>query len=415
MRESMTSPSIHVSGAGPAGLTAALAVARLGGRAVVHERRDDVGSRFHGDFQGIENWSTEDDVLEELEAMGIESTFPHVATHEVTFFDAEGTAHASRSTPPLFYLVRRGSGPGTLDTALKEQALDAGVEIRFGDTRRHLPEGGVVAEGPHGSDAIAVGYTFETDGPDGAWGVAADGLAPEGYAYLLVQDGRGTVASCLFDNYHDEKLYLERTVEFFQREVGLEMSDPRPFGGTGNFRVPRSARRGDILFAGEAAGFQDALWGFGMRYAMISGHLAGRCLVEGDPGAYDRRWKQRLGGLMRAAVVNRYVYERLGDGGYTKFLRRLEGADDPREWLRRRYAPTLFRRLAFPFAERVFLAGRRRAAVAAEAACPEEGCDCTWCRCQREPAADVGRASGMGRPTGHDRKRPGLAREETGA
>jgi flavin-dependent dehydrogenase len=41
--------------AGPAGLAAALTLARAGVLTVVHEIRHDVGARFHGDFQGIEN------------------------------------------------------------------------------------------------------------------------------------------------------------------------------------------------------------------------------------------------------------------------------------------------------------------------------------------------------------------------
>lgn len=43
----------------------------------VFERRRDVGARFHGDFQGLENWSTEKDVLEELASFGIETAFDH--------------------------------------------------------------------------------------------------------------------------------------------------------------------------------------------------------------------------------------------------------------------------------------------------------------------------------------------------
>ena len=130
--------TIKIVGAGPAGLAAALTIAGQRGRAIVFERSPDVGHRFQGDFQGIENWTSDCDVLEELSSLGIVSTFEYTAFRECVFYDPYGGEHACRAAQPLFYLVRRGPGQGTLDQALKEQALAAGVEIRFNEERRHL-------------------------------------------------------------------------------------------------------------------------------------------------------------------------------------------------------------------------------------------------------------------------------------
>ena len=141
---------VEISGAGPAGLAAALTIARAGGHARVYERRDDVGARFHGDFQGLENWTTKTDVLEELNETGIAPGFEHTPVNEVICFGPGGDIERKvRSQQPLFYLVRRGSEAGTLDYSLKQQALAAGVEIRFGETLHNLPRGGIVTEGPH--------------------------------------------------------------------------------------------------------------------------------------------------------------------------------------------------------------------------------------------------------------------------
>jgi flavin-dependent dehydrogenase len=41
---------IHISGAGPAGLAAAITLERAGVHAIVHERQNRVGLRFHGDL-----------------------------------------------------------------------------------------------------------------------------------------------------------------------------------------------------------------------------------------------------------------------------------------------------------------------------------------------------------------------------
>jgi flavin-dependent dehydrogenase len=372
----MTTSPVEIVGAGPSGLAAALTVARGGGRALVSERHTDVGLRFHEDFQGLEDWTTEGDVLEELASLGIEPTFEHTPFRESVFYDPEGREHVYRSQKPLWYLVRRGPLPGTLDDSLKAQAVAAGVEIRFGVARMHLPEGGIVAHGPHRADAIAVGYVFDTDRADGAFGAVSDTLAPKGYSYLLICGGRGTVATCLFADFHNEKAYLDRTVEFFREKVGLEMREPRPFGGYGNVFSVAEPRKGRLLYVGEGAGFQDALFGFGMRFALLSGHLAVRACMEGKPETYDGLWQRRFGGLLKQSVVNRYFYEKLGDRGYISFLEGIDRASDGRDWLRGYYAPGRLKLLLHPLA-------RRRVARKPEliVGCIE-GCDRTWCRCE---------------------------------
>jgi flavin-dependent dehydrogenase len=377
---SPTGVAVEISGAGPAGLAAAITVAMSGGKAVVHEHNADVGLRFHRDFQGIENWTTPGDALEELHRIGIEADFDSAAFWEMVIYDPEGREHVYRSPEPFFYLVRRGPDPGMLDASLRNQAVARGVEIHFRDPYHRLPKGGIVAEGPRGSDAIAVGYVFETDMADGAYGAISDQLAPKGYSYLLVHKGQGTVASGIFEDYHSEKRYLDATVEFFRAKVDLRIRSERRFGGTGNFPVPRTARRGNILFVGEAAGFQDALWGFGMRYAMLSGHLAARALMEGEPEKYDALWKERFGGTLRAGIVNRYTFERLGNSGYGKLLSLIDRSGSARDWLRIHYGMTFWKRLTYPLAHRAVRSSRT------EAACVMEGCDCTWCRCQHEAA-----------------------------
>ena len=368
---------IEISGAGPAGLAAALAVTAAGRPARVYEKRAEVGWRFHGDFQGLENWTTREDVLEELAALGVEAGFEHTPVRELMVFDPEGRARRLHSRQPLFYLVRRGGEKGTVDDALKRQALAAGVEIRFQTPVRRFPNGGIVTEGPHRADAIAAGYLFDTGMADGIYAAVSDRLACKGYAYLLVNRGRGTLATCLFDDFHNERDYLERCVDFFERQVGVRMDNPRRFGGSGNFGLPRTARKGDILYAGEAAGFQDPLFGFGIRWAVLSGAAAGRALAQGDPAAYERFWKRRLRAWHETAATNRWFYERLGERGYRAMLRRFPDGADVRDWVQRAYAPRWWKRAWY----RLLAARRHRPLLD-----PHAGCDCTWCRCRRETA-----------------------------
>jgi flavin-dependent dehydrogenase len=346
------SDGVQIIGAGPAGLAAAIAVSRAGGRAVVYERQPEVGARFHGDFQGLENWTTRGDIFEELASFGIEPTFEYEACREGIFFDSRGREFRLRASQPVFYVVRRGAEEGTLDRGLKQQALEAGVDLRLGRPWREHPLRSIVATGPRQTDAIDVGYVFETRMPDGVFGAFSDDLAPRGYAYLIIWRGRGTLASCLFGDFQNEKTYRERTLEFFDRRIGLRISNARPFAGAGNMAWPRSGCRNGALLVGEAAGFQDALWGFGLRFAMVSGCLAARALLGGWPSEYDRLWKRRFRGLMRSAFVNRLICEIAGERSYGLLLRSLSASRDARERLRRFYAPSLWKTTMFTLGAR---------------------------------------------------------------
>jgi flavin-dependent dehydrogenase len=342
---------LEIVGAGPAGLSAALTAARGGARVIVYERAQQVGTRFHGDFQGLENWSSEEDVVAELAGVGVAPTYPHAPFREQICFDPDGSEHVVRAKTdaPFYYLVRRGPGDGTLDRALRAQAEEAGVEIRFGKSVDALPNGGVVSHGPRRGDAVAAGIVFETDMADGAWAALGLEFAPGGYSYLLVHGGLGTLSVCLFDRFRELRGFVERARELFTRRVGLTMRNPRPFGGAGNIALPRAASDGRTLVAGEAAGFQDPLWGFGIRNAILSGHFAARAWLSGEPDSYERAWRRRIGRSMRAAAVMRWFYSRLGDRGYRGLCRWLAGVDDPHAALRFLYAPSWWKLALYPW------------------------------------------------------------------
>lgn len=364
---------VTIIGAGPAGLACAIVLARGGRRVVVREWHNRVGSRFHGDFQGIENWSDNRDVLTELRAAGIETGFEHHGVSEVTAFDDRGRRFDVRSGRPLYYLVRRGEGDGTLDTALLHQAIASGAKIRLGDRADRADGRVVLAGGPRVADAIAVGYVFDTDMPDGCWLALNSDLAPPGYAYLLTQGGRGTVASCMFAGFKRQAEHVERTVGFFRVKAGLAMRNPRPFSGFANFRLPGSAMQGGHPVVGEQAGFQDALAGFGMRYAIRSGVLAAHSILEGTD--YTSLWRRELMPLLRVGVVNRFAFNAAGRWGHRLVIRRLAGGDAGAT-LHRLYTPSLLSRVLFP------LAHLRYRAPLHDRSCDHVGCDCVWCRCR---------------------------------
>jgi flavin-dependent dehydrogenase len=366
---------VTVVGAGPAGLACAIALARAGRPVVVWEWHGDVGARFHGDFQGLENWTDERDVLDELAAAGIQPTFEHHAVSRGTIYDSRGKCYRIQSQQPLFYLVRRGASEGCLDHGLLHQAVATGVDVRFGERASAAQGATVLAIGPRVADAIAVGYVFETDLPDGSWLILDNLLAPLGYAYLLVHGGRGTVATCLFTGFKRQAEYLARTVAAFHERVGLEMRKARPFGGFANFRLPQTAVQGGHPVIGEQAGFQDALAGFGMRYALRSGLLAAWSILDGVD--YTSLWHRELRPLLRAGTVNRFLFNLVGEPGWRVAAKRLSQGDT-RSVLRRFYRPSVLSRLLFPIAQLRYRAPLR------DRSCDHVECHCVWCECQAE-------------------------------
>jgi YHS domain-containing protein len=93
----MRDGAIHIAGAGPAGLAAAITLAREGRPVIVHEARSGVGHRFRRDLQGLENWTTKGDALAVLSDLGIATGFERLPCRRGTVFDAWDKLYAVRS------------------------------------------------------------------------------------------------------------------------------------------------------------------------------------------------------------------------------------------------------------------------------------------------------------------------------
>lgn len=101
--------TINVIGAGPAGLASAIVLRRRGFSVRVFEMSSDVGHRLNGDFQGLENWSSEKDITEILKDLGIETNFLCVPYYGGTIYAPDIKPVEIKSERPIFYLVKRGS------------------------------------------------------------------------------------------------------------------------------------------------------------------------------------------------------------------------------------------------------------------------------------------------------------------
>lgn len=374
----MNDRRVHIIGAGPAALVAAINLARAKYEVVVHEQKVDVGWRFNGDFQGIENWSTKEDALDFLNTVGVFVNFRCEPYQAADFYGPNQRKATIKTERPLFYLVERGRMEWTLDQGLKRQVLAEGVEIRWNNMLKTLPSGWViVGTGPKAADAIAKGIVFQTSHPNVCAGFLDNRIAPRAYAYLLVNNHHATFATCLFEDFPNEKHHFQRALETMQRVIDIEIRDPKEFGGFVNFFLRSSAvKQGRILYVGENAGFQDALWGFGLRYAMLSGYLAAVSIKTGL--FYDDLCKQHIKPLLETSLANRWLFSHLGNWGYRWVLNRTGKEKDVVEALRRHCQPSRSKALLFRIARRWY---KTRLL---DKQCMHQNCDCVWCRHGKE-------------------------------
>lgn len=306
--------TIKILGAGPAGLAVAINLAKTGRRVEIFEAKTDVGLRFNGDFQGLENWSEAVDVLDELKNEGITADFDFTPFKEFYLSDGRNEQKVT-SEKPAFYLVRRGNLPGSLDQALSNQALAVGATINF-NSRLSEAEADIVATGPNMTNifATASGMVFKTSAADIAVGLIGNRFAYLGYGYLMIVGGYGCIASVAFKDFDQLEQGAEETKRYFLNKFGLRVEEEKKFAGVGCFCVQPTFRKGNRLYVGEAAGLQDYLWGFGMRSAIKSGFLAAECLINGLD--YETVAKKYFLKRLKASRVNRFFWEKLVAGRF---------------------------------------------------------------------------------------------------
>jgi len=217
---------ITIVGAGPAGLTAAITLAKNGDDVILYEQNNDVGLRFNGDFQGLENWSDEEDTLDILNRIGIKINFlcyPY-SGNDGWFYGPKLQKTQVKTSRPLFYLIERGSNENSLDRGLRKQAEDAGVNILWNQKLESVDNlNTIVGTGPKAADAIAKGMVFKTSLHNIFIGFINNKIAPKAYAYLLVNNGKATFATCMFEDFKNEKLYYDRSLRVLNTVIDIDV------------------------------------------------------------------------------------------------------------------------------------------------------------------------------------------------
>jgi flavin-dependent dehydrogenase len=347
----MSKSAIRIAGGGIAGLTAAINLACAGYEVEVFERKKKAGGRFKGDLQGLENWTTRQDVLEELQGMNLKINFDCSPLPPLSMTDGRKPPISFSFDRSLCYLVKRGVGPGTLDQGLQQQCQDLGVRIHFGQALDPA-EADIVATGPRKREIFAIdkGIKFKTNNPDMAVALVNDKAAYKGYAYLLITDGYGCICNVMFRRFKQIHGAFEQTLDIFNRFVDLDMQDVQTVGGIGCFSGSVPFRDKQRLFVGEAAGLQDFLFGFGIRLAMRSGYLAAQSIIHQIE--YEVLARDQFDHLLKAGVVNRFLYEKISffNRSYMMMGKLVRSRKNSVDFMRKAYKFTPIHQMVYPIA-----------------------------------------------------------------
>ncbi|MBE9581578.1 MAG: NAD(P)/FAD-dependent oxidoreductase [Proteobacteria bacterium] len=309
----MAEKEINILGAGISGLSCAIILQRNGYAVNVYEKKSGVGTRFNDDWQGIENFSEDINVLKQIESYGIDASFEYEPINSLYFhlgkkkklLDMENSA----------YLVRRGKEKRSLDTDLLKQATNLGAKVHFNsrmDDNIHID-----ATGPKKRDILARGIIFSTKSVDSYHLAIGKEIAEGFYSYLLIRKGQGTIATVFGSkNSKNSNKFLENTIDQFSDYIDKkELLNGKKFGGYGNFEIKKNLRgENGALLIGEAGGFQDYFWGFGMRYAIQTSYLAARSIINNE--SYEELIKANIAPKMKRAIRNRVLFESFGKLSY---------------------------------------------------------------------------------------------------
>lgn len=306
-----------VVGGGPAGGSAALALARAGAEVDLYVPERPGEKPCGGAVPGH--------VLPRLAGFD-PSPLPAVVSPEAVLENARG----SRLEIDLggIRIFRRAD----LDRAIVEAAVRAGAnrierraevgELRSydwivgadgarGRTRRSL---GLAPEG----DSVGLGGSLKGPIGDQPWKrlvLAFPDLA-DAYLWIFPRAGGASVGIA----YTPERLsdgaartaldgFLDRHLPAGWRDLpGPRYRYPIPVFGPWTMEAVRRGVEGRILLVGDAAALADPLTREGIRYGMLSGLWAAECLLAGTPEAYPERLERELGEEMARAMRARSLF-----------------------------------------------------------------------------------------------------------
>ena len=314
---------IKILGAGLAGLTAAIKLAQAGIDVTVLERRSFIGGVVE-DEQAIRNYEHDYDQLEYFLQNGIKINHAKPIFKIIKYAPSgkSMTIHAENGKP-IFYSLKRGPDKISLEHQLYKQASDLGVKVVFNSYEElHRTDADIVGVGGLHNNIWAYGsvYADANVEEDTILFLMDSRYCPKGYIYAVPYGKEVTIAATtfeigcplpqLFGNFIKENPVAKNLLDgatFLKHTSGFEYSN-----------IPKTAIVNGKMLVGSAAGFLDPSRGFGIKYALLSGMIAAKAIVEKTD--YDVLWKDTFEKELLDGFKRRLLLEGMNNDDYEKFI-----------------------------------------------------------------------------------------------
>jgi len=315
---------VSIAGSGIAGMSAAIYLSKKGIPVIIYEKRSKPGKSRHGDYEGLENWIFDESTPLFFKNIGFD--YNQIKSYPVDNFMVHTAGKdplSVKSEKPFFYLVKRGDKKNDFDNQLYQQCNEAGVEFKLNTVAPDKCD--IIATGSRKASAYVYGSSFRTTQKNQVHLLLGHEFSPKGYAYLIIYNGYGTIATAFKKVKNAKSNYLNNCKKYF-RKLDIDIFNEQDFGSRGSFAFS-SSRISLPLQIGEAGGFQDYLFGFGMKMSMISGLVAGMYL-DGEKSNAKALLK-KINKKRRISFLNRILYERLSDENMYYLAQKFSFSDNP--------------------------------------------------------------------------------------
>ena len=313
---------IKIIGAGMSGLAAGITLSLNGHNTTVFEQHSKIGMGCGHNVMAIRNYGLPYDQMEKFNKMHLKLRDVKPIYKIVKYAPSGRSMDVFSKTNPILYAVMRGDSKYSFDVQLKDQFEKVGGKIEYG-VKKSLHEGDIIATRGIFKNFWCVGQEFVDVNIDSETILffMDNRYCPQGYIYLMPY-GKNELSiaattydlNCplplLFKKFLDENAIVSKILEG-STKVG-------DFGCEAYSNIPKTAKIKDKLFVGAAAGFIESARGFGVKYALESGVLAGKSINDGLN--YDTLWKKEFEQDLMDGFTRRLSLTDMTNADYEKLI-----------------------------------------------------------------------------------------------